>query len=236
MKKAIVAAGALALVAFGTAGTAAAGDYNGDFMVRIGGSVVHPDAGASVSLDGARIPGADADVSTEVIPSATLTYFFNKNLAVELFCCFAKHQAEAEGTISGLGELADFWIFPPALTLQYHFNSMGGFKPYVGAGVQYIHFFGEDTALGRVNIDDAWGFTLQAGVDVELGQGWYINADVKKTWLDTEARWTNTGLGATGIVDADIDVDPWIFSVNLGYRFNLADVFGRRQPAYEPLK
>ena len=37
-----------------------------------------------------------------------------------------------------------------------------------------------------VDIDDAVGFTLQAGVDVSLGGGWYLNADVKKTWLDTE--------------------------------------------------
>jgi len=33
--------------------------------------------------------GVDADIDTEVIPAATLTYVFNKNLAVELFCCFA---------------------------------------------------------------------------------------------------------------------------------------------------
>lgn len=228
--KTIAAASFLALAALGLSGPVSAGDYNGDFMVRIGGSVVHPDSGASVALDGMRIAG-DADVSTEFIPSATLTYFFNPNLSVELFCCFAKHDAKGKGGIAGLGELADFWIFPPALTLQYHFTGLGGIKPYVGAGVQYIHFFNEDTALGRVDIDDAWGFTLQAGVDVELGQGWYINADVKKTWLDTEARWTNTGLGDTGVVDADIDVDPWIFSVNLGYRFNL---FGSRH--VEPLK
>ena len=39
-----------------------------------------------------------------------------------------------------------------------------------------------------MHIDDAVGFTLQAGVDMELGSGWYLNADVKKTWLSTS--WT----------------------------------------------
>ena len=205
-------------------------------MVRLQGTVVAPDASGSVTdLTGAvsgavgPIAGSDADVSTEVIPALTLTYFFTNNIAAELFCCFAKHQADAEGSIAGLGEVADFWIFPPALTLQYHFNSMNGFKPYVGAGVQYIHFFSEDSNYGRVDMDDAFGFTLQAGFDLEVGQGWYLNADVKKSFLDTEVHWVDAGL------KGNVDIDPWIFSVGLGYRFNLSDVFGSREAAV-PLK
>jgi outer membrane protein len=170
----------------------------------------------------------DADVSTEVIPSLTLTYFFNKNIAVELFCCFAKHEVEGKGTINN-AKLGNFWIFPPALTLQYHFDPVAGFKPYVGAGLQYIAFFDEgrgDATVGggQLKIDDAIGFTLQAGVDYQLGSGWYLNADVKKTFIDTDAKWS------TG-VRAEVDVDPWIFTAAVGYRFNL---FGPRHA--EPLK
>ena len=73
------------------------GDYSGDFMVRLGASVVHPDSGATVFNNGAVIAGADAEVSTEVIPSATLTYSATKNIALELFCCFAKHNVEGKG-------------------------------------------------------------------------------------------------------------------------------------------
>ena len=61
-------------------------------------------------------------------------------MAVELFCCFANLDAD----LAGAGNVADFWVFPPALTLQYHFDSMGGFKPYVGAGIQYILPFDEE--------------------------------------------------------------------------------------------
>ena len=211
---------------------AMAGDTTGNFMVRVLGTVVDPDTKATVSAGGAVLPGADADASTEVIPALTLTYFLNKNWAVELLCCFAKHQVDGEGVLAPLGEIADTWIFPPAVTLQYHFDNMGGFKPYVGAGLQYIHFFGEgtgDNVLGAtsVDIDDAVGFTLQAGVDVSLGDGWYLNADVKKTWLDTEVTWHLGGADVKG----DVDLDPWIFSAGLGYRFNLEDIFGRRGSA-----
>lgn len=227
--KHLVAVLAIALGLHGAARPAAAGDYNGDFMVRLGASVVHPDESVSAYAGGALIPGASADISTQVIPSATLTYFLNKNIALELFCCFTKHSVEGRGTaVNGL-DLGDAWLFPPAVTVQYHFDSFGQFKPYVGAGVQYIAFFNEGNSDlgGKLSVDNAFGFTLQAGVDMEIGGGWYLNADVKKTWLDTEARWENTG------ITADVDLDPWIFSANIGYRFNL---FGPRNTGYEPMK
>lgn len=207
----------------GAGRSAVAGDYNGDFMVRLGVSAVKPDSSADVFLNGARVAGADAEVSTQWIPSATLTYFLNKNIAAELFCCFSKHDIDGKGALNGV-DLGNTWIFPPIVTLQYHFDRMNGFKPYIGAGVQYIAFFKEkDGALAGLKIDNAFGFALQAGFDMEIGQGWYLNADVKKVWLETDARWS-TGHSA------DVTIDPWIFTVGVGYRFNL---FGPAPTSYK---
>lgn len=189
---------------------AEAGDNNGNFMVRVQGTYVNFDDDSSAV---GTLPGA-LDLDNEFIPTATLTYFVNKNIGVELFCCFAKLQADH----NVLGEVADFWVFPPALTLQYHFDPMGGVKPYLGAGIQYILPFSEDgkgaLAGQKVEVDDALGFTLQAGVDIEVGQGWYLNADVKKTWIEHT-------VSVNDVDQFDLGIDPWIFSVGLGYRFNL---------------
>lgn len=231
MSKGACAALALATSLIGAALPAAAGSDSGDAMIRVLGTVVDPDTDATVRAAHTVIPGADADASTEVIPALTLSYFLNKNIALELFCCFAKHAIDGKGTIANLQEIADSWIFPPALTVQYHFTSQGSWKPYVGAGVQYINFF--DTGTGanllgasKVTIDDAFGFTLQAGLDYSLGSGWYLNADVKKTWLETSIAWRGTG------VTTDANIDPWIFSAGVAYRFNL---FGPRAEA-APMK
>jgi outer membrane protein len=109
---------------------------------------------------------------------------------------------------------------------------MGGFKPYIGIGAQYIHFFSSGTGDNTLNatgvkFSDAFGLTLQAGVDIKLGGGWYLNADVKKSWLETKATWTNSAITGGNIV-AKTDLDPLIVSVGVGYRFNLEDLFGQR--------
>ena len=214
---AVAVAGSMAL----TTTAALAGDYMGNFMVRAGVSVIAPDSSADVFTPaGALIAGADAEVSTEVVPTATISYFFTENIAAELLCCFAKHDVEGvSGVIAG-ADLGDTWIFPPAVTLQYHFTNFEGFKPYVGVGAQYIAFFDEGPSTTGVlagaplSIDDSIGVTLQAGVDVELRDGWYLNADVRKTFFEMDARW---GTGHT----AEVTLDPWIFTVGIGYRFNM---------------
>ena len=236
MKKILstLAAGvAVSVLLAGNPHQAVAGDKHGDFMIRGLVSGVLPDADATVKFNGTAQRGLGADVSDEVIPATTLTYFFNDHWAVELFCCFAKHEVEGTGGLNGVN-LGDTWIFPPALTAQYHFNTDGTFKPYVGVGVQYIHFFDESAKqVGRsFALDDGFGFTLQGGLDIAVGDGWYLNADVKKTWLGMDARWGGTG------ITADVDLDPLIGSAGFGYRFNLSDLLGGRgsTTAYEGLK
>ncbi len=225
---------------FAAVAPAAAGDYSGDFMIKAGVSGVLPNSDfEGLNLNGVPLPafaGDIAEVDDSWVPSLTLTYFATKNIGVELFCCFAQHGIEAKGALANAlvnDELGETMIFPPILTLQYHFDSFSGIKPYVGAGVQFIHFFDEGSELAGndLEIDSAWGFSLQAGVDFELGSGWYAGADVRYTWLDTTATFTNTVNGNQ--LSTDLDLDPLIVSAHVGYRF---DLFGRRAAPMEPLK
>jgi outer membrane protein len=128
--------GMIAAVALLASGPATVGEYDDNFMVRVQGTaVITQDKLKSLdssTLGDLKALGFDAEVSNEIVPTATLTYFFNKNLAVELFCCFSTHAVDLKppAAFAGLaGEIAESWIFPPILTLQYHFTGLGAFKP-----------------------------------------------------------------------------------------------------------
>lgn len=220
--------GTAALV-FGTAAAmpAAAGDSNGNMQVKVGVTgLIFDDKTTSTG------PGAlgTAEVNDTVIPTLMLNYYLTKNWSIELFCCFAQLNVHGKsGFLGTQGKLASTWVFPPMLTAQYHFDGMGAFKPYVGAGVQYIHYFDESSNLAGASVDfrDSWGFVLQAGTDFDLGNGLSLGLDAKKVWEDTKLTYS------TGAY-AKHDLDPWVLTANLGYRFNLSDIFGSREAV--PLK
>lgn len=195
----------------------------GDLQVKLGvtGLIFDDDT------KGTNVAGLSAEVNDTVIPTLMLNYYLTKNWSVELFCCFA--QLNVHGNSGVLGKLASTWVFPPMLTAQYHFTNMGAFQPYVGAGVQYIHYFDESSNLAGASVDfrDSWGFVLQAGTDIDLGDGWSVGLDAKKVWEDTKLTYSS---GAY----AEHDLDPWVLTANLGYSFNLSDLFGRREMV--PLK
>ena len=56
------------------------------------------------------------------------------------------------------------------LSLNWHFNPNGTFRPYIGAGVHYTMFSGEETcgtlSGNDLTIDDSVGAAGQVGVDI----------------------------------------------------------------------
>jgi outer membrane protein len=144
------------------------------------------------------------------VPELDLTYFFTPNIAAELIAAITPHDVS---TSSGV-DAGSSWLLPPTLTLQYHFTQFDSFKPYIGAGVNYTHFFNEDAgALNSVKYDDSFGPAFQAGVDVPIHDNWYFNLDVKKVFISTTAKFSPSG------VRADVDIDPWLIGAGVGYRF-----------------
>ena len=64
------------------------------------------------------------------------TYFIVDNIGLELIAATAQHNAQAIARVVGDVPLGSAWLLPPTLSLQYHIL-IEGFKPYVGAGVNY---------------------------------------------------------------------------------------------------
>ncbi|MEL6829818.1 MAG: OmpW family outer membrane protein [Pseudomonadota bacterium] len=189
---------------------------------------VIPDESGDLSVGGAALVG-DVDIGDQYVPELDITYFFNDNWAAELILAVTPHDVEATGvTVPGALDdadidLGDVWLLPPTLTLQYHFDTGGPFKPYLGAGINATFFFNEDegTTADGIDYDPSFGPAIQAGFDYDLdGQpgGWAFNADIKKVWINTDVEVDfTTALGAT--VDAEVDIDPVVFGIGLGYKF-----------------
>lgn len=186
------------------------------WLIRVRALGILPDTDSDLSVAGTPTSLAGVDIDDSYVPELDITYFLTKNIAIELVLALSKHDVEGTGALAGT-DIGDFYIIPPHLMLQYHFDMGNGFKPYIGAGVNYSLIFNEGNAAGfnGLKIDNGFGFSLQAGVDIQVKDNWYLNVDVKKTWLNVDAK---TNLGAIP-VRADIDVDPWVIGVGLGYRF-----------------
>ena len=113
-----------------------------------------------------------------------------------------------------------FKHLPPTLTLQYHFTDFQGFKPYVGAGINYTKISAVDLSKGaaamgvnKADLDkDSMGLAYQMGVDIPLDKQWSLNIDVKKVYLQTDVYVDGTNKGT-------LKLDPVLVGVGVGYRF-----------------
>ncbi|PKO50305.1 MAG: OmpW family protein, partial [Betaproteobacteria bacterium HGW-Betaproteobacteria-20] len=132
-------------------------------------------------------------------------------------------QGDANPTV-GNQPLGSVNLLPPTLTAQWHFNPDQTFDPYVGAGINYtimldrkLKVSSGPLAGSKIKIDsDSFGFVAQAGFDINLKDGWLINADVKYVTLDTTVKLKTAG-GWTKI--DSLDINPWVVGIGIGKKF-----------------
>ena len=175
----------------------------GNWLIRARAIYVDP----NVSTDGV-LSAMGIGASGQWAPELDLTYFFTRNIALELIAATTKHDVSSFGA-----DIGSVKVLPPTLTLQYHFTDLGAFKPYVGVGLNYTHFYDQNLLAGAVKVDgSSWGAALQAGLDYSLDKNWVLNADVKYIWMKTDASMLGVPLGT-------LTLNPWVFGVGVGYRF-----------------
>lgn len=158
----------------------------------------------------------------KVFPEVDFSYFFSEHWAAELILTYPQeHDLEFAGV--GIGSVKHL---PPTLTLQYHFLPAGTVRPYVGAGLNYTRFSDvKINGLPAVGVDSpidvdrsSWGVAGQLGVDIQVAANWFLNLDAKYVRIEAQdVRITGGVLAGTKVTD--LDVDPWLLSVGIGYRF-----------------
>lgn len=212
----------------------------GDWVVRLRATNVSPneqsDLGKYVNKNVAPVMsnGAELKLDSNTIPELDISYYWTKNIATELILALGtKHDVSVSkepGSVVPNQKLGSIDALPPTLTAQWHFNPDQTFDPYVGAGINATfmldrHLTLNDSSVGalqgsKIKIDrGSIGPALQAGLDVNLKDGWLLNADIKYLWIDTDVKLRNPLAGnAWTKIDA-LDVNPWVISLGIGKRF-----------------
>lgn len=208
----------------------------GDIRIKAGIASVQPDESSTpIALDGTNLSELGLDlpeITVEVADNSqlglTLTYMLSSNWGVELLASTPfSHDISAPALGVEVGEAKQL---PPTLILQYYpMSSDSAFQPYIGLGLNYTVFFSESvdaelntalTGLGatgnsNLSLDDSFGLAYQVGVDYALNDNWFLNANIWKIDIDTTAEITTPGLG---LLTTDVEIDPIVYMLSLGYK------------------
>ncbi len=228
MRKTLFTASALALA---LAAPFAQAFEAGDIIVRAGAITVDPREDSSdiyVGALGTSVAGTKATLDSNTQLGLNFAYMLTDKVGIELLAATPfSHDVGVKGMPGGFdylnGKLGSLKHLPPTLSVIYYpLDKKSAFQPYVGAGINYTWFFdtelsssAEGKGFSGLDVKDSWGLAAQVGMDYMLTDNIMLNAQVRYIDIDTTGT-TNFG-GAK--VKVDLDVDPFVYMVGLGYKF-----------------
>ena len=201
----------------------------GDIIVRAGAVTVDPREDSSGIALGAADLGGKATLDSDTQLGLNFAYMLTDNVGLELLAATPfSHDVDVAGSPAGLdalnGNLGSIKHLPPTLSaVWYPLQSNSAFQPYVGAGVNFTWFFDESVsseAKGKnfrgLDLDNSWGLAAQIGADYMLTDRVMLNGQIRYIDIDTSGT---THLDGVGRLKVDVDVDPMVYMVGLGYKF-----------------
>lgn len=184
---------------------AAAENVSSPWQVRGGFSLIAPqsDNGSIIQKT------ADITVDNQTGPTFNIAYFLSPHWAVDVLGGLAfKHQINVNGDQAGSTK-----HLPPILSLQYHFRPEATLRPFVGIGINYTRFLDEKLDNGaKLSLGSSWGPAVQAGLDIALDDHWTVGGDIRYARIDTRVEINGDHVGK-------VEINPTVYSINVGYRF-----------------
>ena len=218
------------LLALAIAAPLAHAHQAGDIIVRAGAITVDPQESSSdiwvgaIGANGTDMPNTKATLDSDTQLGLNFAYMLTNNIGIELLAATPfSHNVGVKGLGDLDGKLGELKHLPPTLSVVYYpLDSSSAFQPYVGAGINYTWFFdtklsgeAKDKSFSGLDMKDSWGLAAQVGMDYMLTDNIMFNAQVRYIDIDTTGT---TNFGGKK-VKVDVDVDPLVYMVGLGYKF-----------------
>lgn len=193
---------------FGLLATASSALANDAWFVRAGLHNVDPKSDNGTLAGGSL----EARIGSDIKPTLAIGRFLDDNWAIELLAAAPfEHEVRLNGA-----KAADFKHLPPTLTVQYYFGEPGGFRPFVGAGLNYTWTYDERETGPiegtRLKLGNSVGAAAHLGFVTELSDSLHLVGDVR--WIDIDAS-VSVDRNRVG----EVAVDPLVYGLYLGWRF-----------------
>ena len=138
-----------------------------------------------------------------------------------------------------LGEkVAETKAAPPLITLVKRFRLHNRVQPYLGGGIGYLFTYDTKvtnpiaTELGEpdIEVDNKFGYALQAGIDIHLDRHWWLTFDTKYiSFQGVTATVEDLVVKAPGLpqfqyaevgdVEYDADINALAYTLGVGFTF-----------------
>jgi outer membrane protein len=223
------------LVALALAAPLAHAFEAGDIILRAGAITVNPKAdSSSVKVDQGPLAGTNlggkATMDSDTQLGLNFAYMLTNNWGIELLAATPfEHDVKLKGTAlpAANGKLGSLKHLPPTLSVVYYpLDSKSDFQPYVGAGINYTWIYDESLSseaksagFSNFNAKNSWGLAWQVGADYMLTEHVMLNAQVRYIDIDTRATVENNSIAPGTRAKVNVDVDPFVYMVGLGYKF-----------------
>ena len=169
-------------------------------------------------------------MSSDTQLGLNFAYMLTNHVGIELLAATPfEHDVKIKNTALGAanGKLGTLKHLPPTLSVVYYpLDHKSAFQPYVGAGINYTWIYDEHvgsraSANGFDNFKakNSWGMAWQIGADYMLTDNIMINAQARYIDIDTRATVENNAVAPGTRAKVNVDVDPWVYMVGLGYKF-----------------
>ncbi|EXF91428.1 outer membrane protein W [Pseudomonas fluorescens HK44] len=223
------------LIAFALATPLVHAHDAGDIIVRAGAITVNPKASSSsVKVDQGPLAGANlggkATMNSNTQLGLNFAYMLTNNIGIELLAASPfEHDVNLKGTSLGAanGKLGTLKHLPPTLSVVYYpLNNKSAFQPYVGAGINYTWIYDEKLSneaqangFSNFKAKNSWGMAFQVGADYMITDNIMLNAQMRYIDINTRVTVENDAVAPGTRARVNVDVDPFVYMVGLGYKF-----------------